>query len=77
MFTLADIDYSSYVTRLDRLKFMGLLDKRPRLADWYERIQARPAYQEALTKWFNKKYLPLMEEKGTEAWPKAKALLAA
>ncbi len=75
-FTLADIAYAPYVTRLDHLKFGGMLDNRPHVAQWYEQICARPAYQEGLAKWFNEKYLPLMEEKGREAWPKVKALCA-
>ena len=77
MFTLADIAYAPYVTRLDHLKFAGMMDKRPKAAAWYDRLRARPGYQEALAKWFNEKYLPLMDEKGREAWPKVKALLAA
>jgi hypothetical protein len=38
--------------------------------------RGRP-YQEALAKWFNKTYAPLMEKKGREAWPRMRALLAA
>ena len=76
-FSLADIAYAPYVTRLDHLKFGAMLDRRPHAAQWYDRIRARPAYQDALARWFNEKYLPLMEEKGREAWPKVKALLAA
>ena len=75
--SLADIGYAPYVTRLDQLKFGGIIDSRPRVAGWYERMRARKPYQEALAKWFNPKYLPLMAEKGTEAWPKVKVLLAA
>ena len=75
--SLADIGYAPYVTRLDQLKFGGIIDSRPRVAGWYERMRARKPYQDALAKWFNPKYLPLMAEKGTEAWPKVKALLAA
>ena len=74
-FTLADIAYAPYVTRLDHLKFLGLLDRNPRVADWYERMRARPAYQSALAAQFNPKYLPLMAEKGSEAWPRVRALL--
>jgi glutathione S-transferase len=77
MFTLADIAYAPYVTRLDHLKFIGMMDRRPKAAAWYERLRARPGYQEALAKWFNAKYLPLMDEKGREAWPRVKELLAA
>jgi glutathione S-transferase len=75
-YTLADIAYAPYLTRLDHLKFGGMLDKYKRTADWYERMRARPAYQSALAAQFNPKYLPLMEEKGREAWPRIKTLLA-
>jgi hypothetical protein len=30
-----------------------------------------------LAKWFNPRYLPLMDEKGSEAWPRVRELLAA
>jgi glutathione S-transferase len=75
-YTLAEVGYAPYVTRLDHLKFLpGMINKRPRVAAWYERMRARKSYQDALTKWFNPKYLPLMEEKGYEAWPRVQELL--
>ncbi len=74
-FTLADVAYAPYITRLDHLKFLGMLDARPRVMDWYERIQARHSYIEAIAAQVNPKYLPLMEEKGTEAWPIVKSLI--
>ena len=78
IFTLADIGNAPYVTRLDHLKFLApMVARRPRVAAWYELIVARPGYQEGLAKWFNAKYLPLMAEKGEEAWPRVGALLAA
>ena len=76
--SLADIGYAPYVTRLDHLKFLpGMIEKRPKVGAWYDRMRARSSYQDALAKWFNPKYLPLMEEKGNEAWPRVKQLLAA
>jgi glutathione S-transferase len=76
--SLADVGYAPYVTRLDHLKFLShMIGKRPKTAAWYEAMKARKSYQDALAKWFNPKYLPLMDEKGTEAWPKVQALLAA
>jgi glutathione S-transferase len=77
-YSLADVGYAPYVTRLDHLKFLdGMVEKRPRVAGWYDRMRARPSYTEALVKWFNRKYLPLMDEKGSEAWPRVRDLLAA
>jgi hypothetical protein len=54
-----------------------MLERRPHTAGWYERIRARPSYRDALTAWFNDKYLLLMADKGDEAWPRVKALLDA
>lgn len=76
-YSLADIAYTPYLTRYDHLQLLGVVDDRPRLADWYERIKARPSYDEALRKWFNAKYLPLMEEKGNEAWPRVEEIIQA
>ncbi|MGH7089100.1 MAG: glutathione S-transferase family protein [Stellaceae bacterium] len=75
-FSLADIAYAPYVTRLDQLKFGAMLDDRPAAARWYDRVRERPAYRDAIAGYFNDKYLPLMAEKGTEAWPRVKSLLA-
>lgn len=77
-YSLADVGYAPYVTRLDHLKFLhGMIEGRPRVAAWYERLRTRPACQDALARWFNDKYLPLMDEKGKEAWPRVRKLLAA
>ncbi|HXQ49993.1 MAG TPA: glutathione S-transferase family protein [Stellaceae bacterium] len=75
-FTLADIAHAPYVTRLDHLKFLAMLDGRKYVADWYERMRGRASYRSALAAQFNAKYLPLMAEKGSEAWPKVKSILA-
>ena len=74
-FSLADIAYSPYLTRWQHLQLVGLVDKRPRLADWFERVRSRDSYRIGLADWFSDKYLPLMEEKGLEAWPEVKAML--
>ena len=74
-FTLADIAYAPYITRLDHLKLMGMLDRFPRVWDWYDRMRSRSTYQSAIAAYVNPKYLPLMEEKGNEAWPKVATIL--
>jgi glutathione S-transferase len=76
-FSLADIGYAPYVTRLDHLQLQFLWDKRPHIPDWYERLRERRAYAEALEKWFNSAYLPLMKEKGAEAQAKVRAIVGA
>ena len=54
---------------------VGLVAGRPHLAAWFERIRERESYGIGFTDWFNDKYLPLMEEKGLEAWPEVKTML--
>jgi glutathione S-transferase len=73
-YSIADIAYTPYITRMDHLKFMGLFNNRPKVLDWYERIKARPNYT-AINDWINKKYIPLMEDNGAAAWPRVKEIL--
>ncbi|MEE2999376.1 MAG: glutathione S-transferase family protein [Pseudomonadota bacterium] len=73
-YSLADIAYTPYLTRMDHLQFMGLFKNRPRILDWYERVKSRSNYS-AISDWINKKYIPLMEEKGNEAWPRVEEIL--
>lgn len=75
-YSLADIAYTPYLLRFDHLKFLGILDHRPRLADWYERVRSRPNYATAIGEWINEKYLPLMAEYGAEIWPRVKQIVA-
>ncbi len=46
--TLADAALLPYVLRADHLSLTGLLEGRPGLLAWYERMQARPAYETAV-----------------------------
>jgi glutathione S-transferase len=75
-YSIADAAFTPYVVRLDHLDVMGLLDRTPRVAEWYRRIQARPSFQDAITRWENANYLELMKRQGRENWPKIKALAA-
>jgi glutathione S-transferase len=75
-FSLADIGYAPYVTRLDHLQLQFLWDKRPHIAVWYEHVTERRTYKEAFEDWFNPAYLSLMKEKGAEARSRVKAIIA-
>ena len=74
-FSLADIGYAPYITRLDHLQLQFLWDKRPHISEWYDRLRERRGYTEALEKWFNPNYLPLMKEKGLEVRDRVKAII--
>lgn len=46
-FSLADISVTPSVVRLDDLDMQRMWDDKPHVADWYERIQARPSFAAA------------------------------
>jgi glutathione S-transferase len=75
-FSLADIAHAPYLTRLDHLQLSAMWAHRPQLAAWYERIRGRAGYQDGLARWFNPKYLALMEVKGRMEWPVTAQILA-
>lgn len=74
-YTIADAAYTPYLTRLDHLHVLGFIADKPRVADWYERIKARPSYKAGITDWLNHDYVALMAEKGDEAWPEVAAMI--
>ena len=75
VYSLADIAYMPYLTRFDHLNLLGMLEKLPHLMNWYQRVTQLESYREGIGKWLNDKYLKLMSEKGTEAWPRVKRVL--
>jgi glutathione S-transferase len=75
-FSLADVAYAPYLTRLDHLQLSAMWAHRPHLAAWYDNICGRAGYREGLAKWFNPKYRILMEEKGRQDWPVIQRILA-
>lgn len=76
-FSLADIAFTPYATRLEHLQLAPMWDRRPSVARWYDAVRARPSYATAITEWLNPAYLPLMEEKGREVHERVLGILAA
>lgn len=76
-FSLADIGYAPYLTRLEHLRLTPMWEGCPKLSDWFKRIKARPAYQRAIVDWYNAapQYARLLQEKGAESWPRVKAII--
>jgi glutathione S-transferase len=50
-FSLADCAYLPYVLRLEHLGQKAFIDALPGLSRWYQAMQARPSFQEAITRW--------------------------
>lgn len=79
-FSLAECAIAPYVLRLDRLGLARLWDRRPRIAGWYARLEARPAWAEAITAFptlGGGDYDDDLKSKGIDVWPKVQALLGA
>jgi len=48
LYTLADVDMAPFIHRLAGVGETGMIEARPRVADWYARIRARPAFAAAM-----------------------------
>lgn len=66
-YSLADIGLTPYILRLYHLQMAWMWSDFPRIADWFERVQERSNYQNAVVKWYNEDAISLMAEKGSEA----------
>ncbi|MBM4263276.1 MAG: glutathione S-transferase family protein [Deltaproteobacteria bacterium] len=75
-FSLADIGYAPYITRLDHLQLQFFGEGRPHIPAWYERLRERHGYVEAFDRWRNDAYEQLMREKGREVQARVKAIIA-
>jgi glutathione S-transferase len=76
-YSLADIGLASYIVRFDHLQLNFLWSERPRVAAWYERLKARPAFQRAILGWLDRdySYVELMIEQGKKLRPRLQALV--
>ena len=70
IYSLADISYLPYATRLHHLNLSGLFADRPGLTDWYDRLKERAAVKLAIDEFAPQRSLELMAGKGAEAWPR-------
>jgi glutathione S-transferase len=77
-FGLADAGVLPYVLRLDHLAMTPLLagTVRPSLADWYQRVQARPSFETAVSQWVPDFALEFLRTSGEAAWPEVESLAA-
>ena len=76
-YSLADVAYTPYVVRLEELQMLELLERRPRIRDWFDRIKARANFKPGYLDWVDDGYIALMREKGAEAGPRLREIVAA
>jgi glutathione S-transferase len=75
--TMADIALAPYLNRLAALSMHEMWEggRCPRVADWFERIRARPAFKPALMDWVPETSRLEMLENGTRSWPEVRSWL--
>ena len=75
IFSLADLDFIPYVTRIERLRFGGMFEHLPKVREWFGRVRARPSYQAAITSRESERATQFIAESGSQAWSKVEAIL--
>ena len=75
-YSLADVGLTPYILRLYHLQMAWMWSDFPRIGDWFERVQERSNYQNAVANWYNEDAISLMAEKGGEAEPHLKNMSA-
>jgi glutathione S-transferase len=76
--SMADIALAPYVNRLAALAMEPLWEhgRLPRVAAWFTRIRARPAFGPAFDDWLPSELAGEMRANGERSWPQVRALLA-
>jgi glutathione S-transferase len=75
-FSLADLAYAPYMVRFQALGLAEAIAARPRLAEWAERVIARPSCQSAVIEWLNPGAVAIMREQHDAARARIRAILA-
>jgi len=77
-FSLADVGMTPYLNRLDMLCMLGEWTRtRPRLAEWFERVKARPGFESSFLSWCPPDLTRDLKTFGTMSWPDVKRVLKA
>jgi glutathione S-transferase len=76
-FTMADVAMAPYLNRLAVLAMEGMWrdGRLPRVADWFERIRARPTFEPTFVAWMPAALGAEMRENGEKSWPDIATLL--
>ena len=73
-YTLSDVAMTPLIERIYELECHGLLVKYPAVIDWFERVQARPSYEDCLGLTPNPEKLQ-HSTNGAKAWSHIKSLI--
>ena len=77
-FSLADVGMAPYLNRLDMLGMLSMWTRdRPRVADWFDRVKARPTFVESFLAWCPPDLTNDLKVFGTRSWPDVQRVLQA
>lgn len=74
--SLADAAVTPYVVRLDHLGLASLIDARSHTAAWYERVQRRANFDQAVTQWAPEPIVSMFRANGDAVADEVRALIA-
>jgi glutathione S-transferase len=75
-YTLADVDYTPYLRRLQDLGLSWLWSERPAVSHWFSRVCERPSYSAMIANWVPTPLQSQIEARGREASSKFKEALS-
>ena len=76
-YSLADIALTPYLNRLSMLSMDAFWQRYANVADWFTRIRARAAFQDALYTWVPDTLAQSLATNGERSWPKVQEMLDA
>ena len=68
LFSLADAAALPYVMRLDHLAMTPLITSRPKVVDWYARVQERPSFEVAVSSLLPQFVIDMFRKNGAAVW---------
>jgi len=77
MYSLAETCIIPYRERLDRLGLSSMWEaSRPHVADWFDRVRARPSFAEAISAFAPQGYDDRLKDRGEGVWDEVRPILA-
>lgn len=73
-FSQADAAALPYVMRLDHLAMTAFVEARPKVADWYDRVQSRPSFDAAIGSMLPEPIIAMFRNNGREVWSDVEAV---
>ncbi len=74
-YSLADIAFTSYMARLEMLKYTELWTRRSHVKDWFARLKERPSFELGILRWVDPAYQKVLNDGGKRAWPLVSEIL--